>query len=196
MVVIYFTNRYYNPNPIHMKTNILRTGILTLIALFVTSALVMGQNRGSKKARPSPNAAVSQTIGTTMVDVTYGRPGLKGREIESLVPGGTVWRTGANESTVVTFSGDVKVAGKAVEAGSYSLYSIPREYEMTIIVNSKLSWGTQYDESHDVLRVNVPMSDNGAFLERFTIDFDELSDDKAHLNLKWGNYRVAVPIEG
>lgn len=179
----------------YMKTNILKVGILSLIALFASSSLVMGQNRGNKKARPSPNAVISQTIGTTVVDVTYGRPGLKGREIESLVPAGKVWRTGANESTTITFSGDVKIAGKAVSAGTYSLYTIPGEYEMTIIINSKLSWGTQYDESQDVLRVNVPNSNKGAFVEWFTIDFDNLSDSSANMNLKWGVYEVAVPIE-
>jgi len=173
---------------------ILRIGIVSLIALFAASSLAIAQDRAGKKARPSPNAFVSQTIGTTVVSVAYGRPGLKGREIETLVPAGEVWRTGANESTAITFSGDVKVGGKAISAGTYSVYTIPNENEMTIIINSKMSWGTQYDKAQDVARANVPMG-NGDFTERFTIDFDSLSDTKAHMNLSWGEYLVAVPIE-
>ena len=173
---------------------ILRIGIVSLIALFAASSLAVAQDRGGKKARPSPNAAISQTIGTTVVSVTYGRPGLKGRGVEALVPDRRVWRTGANESTVITFSSDVKVGDKAVSAGTYSIYTISGGNEMTIIINSKMSWGTQYDKTQDVARTNVPMG-NGDFTERFTIDFDSPSDTKAHMNLSWGEYLVAVPIE-
>ena len=83
---------------------------LTLTAAaMLASAVAYSQDRGNRRERPSPNAAISQTIGTTEVSITYGRPGLKGREMGSLVPEGKVWRTGANESTAITFSGDVKV---------------------------------------------------------------------------------------
>lgn len=179
-----------------MKKSMFRIGILSLIAFFAASSMAVAQNRGGKKARPSPNASISQTIGTTVVSVTYGRPGLKGRELESLVPdpGKTTWRTGANESTAITFSSDVKVGDKAIKAGTYSIYSIPGEYEMTIIINSKMSWGTAYDETQDVARTSVPVND-GDFVEWFTIGFDSLSGSKANMNLSWGDKRVAVPIE-
>ena len=174
--------------------SILRIGIVSLIALFAASSLAVAQNRGGGKARPSPNATISQTIGTTVVSVTYGRPGLKGRGIETMVPTGKVWRTGANESTAITFSSDVKVGDKAISAGTYSIYTISGEYEMTVIINSKMSWGTQYDETQDVARTNVPVTD-GDFTEWFTIDFDSLSVSKANMNLSWGEYRVVIPIE-
>ncbi|MBT3481143.1 MAG: DUF2911 domain-containing protein [Opitutales bacterium] len=173
---------------------ILRIGIVSLLALFTANTMAVAQNRGGGKARPSPNAAISQTIGTTVVSLTYGRPSLKGRSIENLVPPGKVWRTGANESTAITFSADVKVGDKAISAGTDSLYTIPGESEMTIIINSKMSWGTQYDEAQDVARTNVSMTNTG-FAERFTITFDSLSDTKANMNLHWGEYLVVVPIE-
>lgn len=176
--------------------SILRTGIVSLIILFVANSMAVAQDRGGKKARPSPNASVSQTIGTTVVSVTYGRPGLKGRGIETLAPAGEIWRTGANEVTTITFSGDVKVGDKAIRAGTYSIYTVPNESEMTIILSSKMGWGieTQYDKAQDVARTNVPMSE-GDFVEWFTIDFDSLSASKAHMNLRWGKYSAAVPIE-
>lgn len=170
--------------------------LMTVIAFFAT-AFTYAQERGSDENRASPNASVSQTIGTTVVSITYGRPGLKGRtyfgEDSDLAPVGTVWRTGANESTAITFSDDVTFAGKAVEAGTYSLYTIPGEEEWTIILNNTLSWGTQYDEADDEVRVKITPQEVEES-EWFEISFDELSANKAHMNLHWGDTKVAVPI--
>lgn len=176
-----------------MKTY-LKAGFVSLLVLFATSSILSAQKRGNGKARPSPNAEVSQTIGTTVVSVTYGRPGLKGRTLESMVPEGEVWRTGANESTVITVSDDVMIGDQAIDAGSYSLYTVPQDGNLTIIINSKLSWGTQYDEAMDVARTTVPATRNNPVAEWFTISFDSLSDTSATLNLHWGDAIAAVPI--
>ncbi|HAW80144.1 MAG TPA: hypothetical protein DF712_18130 [Balneola sp.] len=172
---------------------LLKLGALAVFAVLLSSELTFAQERG-KGNRPSPNAAVSQDIGSTTVSITYGRPGLKGRSLATLAKPGQVWRTGANESTVITFSEDVMFGGKEVKAGTYSLYTIPGE-NWTFILNSKLSWGTQYDESQDVVRVPAAVTTEGASsFERFTIYFDTLSDTKAHLNLQWGKTMTAIPI--
>lgn len=169
-----------------------------LSALFLGAALLAvssaySQDRGNGRPRPSPNAAVSQNIGTTVVSITYGRPGLKGRAVGSLVPDGEVWRTGANESTAITFSGDVKVGGESIPAGTYSLYTMPDGDDFYFIINSQLSWGTRYDESQDVKRIKAPLKKAGP-TEWFTIGFDSLSNTKAHLNLSWGNWMASVLI--
>ncbi|MFV1885340.1 MAG: DUF2911 domain-containing protein [Balneola sp.] len=178
-----------------MKT-FLKLGAFVVFALLLTNELTIAQERGGG-VRPSPNAANSQNIGATVVSVTYGRPALKGRtyftEGSQLAPAGKVWRTGANESTVITFSTDVMVGDQEIPAGTYSLYSIPGDEEWTIIINEKLSWGTQYDEAMDVARTTVAVGE-GSNLEFFEIYFDNLSADKAHLNLHWGTTKVAVPI--
>src|SRR5699024_243590 len=95
---------------------------LSIPAILCCAALLLGsftspalaQERGGDEARVSPNASVSQTIGTTVVTIDYGRPGVKDREVfsGSLAPYGEVWRTGANESTAITFSDDVRVQGE------------------------------------------------------------------------------------
>lgn len=174
--------------------SLLKLGALAVFAVLLSSELTVAQERG-KGDRPSPNASVSQDIGSTTVSITYGRPGLKGRSLESLAPAGKWWRTGANESTVITFSDDVMFGGKEVKAGTYSLYTIPGE-NWTFILNSKLSWGTQYDKSQDVIRVPAAVTTGNAAssFERFTIYFDTLSDTKAHLNLQWGKTMTAIPI--
>lgn len=179
-----------------MKKLIQLSFLMLFTAFFVTET-TYAQERGSDEARVSPNASVSQTIGTTVVTVTYGRPALNERtyfgEGSDLAPVGTIWRTGANESTAITFSDNVTFGGEEVEAGTYSLYTVPGEDEWEIILNNKLSWGTQYDEAEDVVRVTAePME--GSDLEWFEIYFNELSETKAHLNIHWGTTRVPVPI--
>ncbi|MDZ7772350.1 MAG: DUF2911 domain-containing protein [Balneolaceae bacterium] len=167
-------------------------GFFTLLLPYTSSA----QERGGGEVRASPNASVSQTIGTTVVSITYGRPGVKGRQVfGGLESWGEVWRTGANESTAITFSGDVTVEGETVEAGTYSLYSIPRENgNWTIILNSQLSWGTQYDASQDVIRVDV-QAEEAPMREWFMIYFRNLSESSAERVLHWENVRVPFTIE-
>src|SRR5680860_208173 len=93
-------------------TNLACTLVLGCAIVAMSFSGSTAQERGNKQARPSPNAAVSQNIGTTVIDITYGRPGVKGREIfGGLQPYGEVWRAGANESTVITFSNDVSIEG-------------------------------------------------------------------------------------
>lgn len=171
---------------------------LAVLAFFFIAETTMAQDRGNDSNRASPNASISQTIGTTEVTVTYGRPALKDRayfgEETPLAPIGSIWRTGANESTAITFSDDVMFGGEKVEAGTYSLYTIPGMKEWTIILNKKLSWGTQYDKAEDVIRITAEPAE-GSNLEWFEIYFNELSDTKAHLNLHWGTTRVPIPIE-
>jgi hypothetical protein len=173
-----------------------RISALSLAVLLATSAFAFGQARGNDKARKSPNAAVSQTIGTTVVDVTYGRPGLRSRPLAQMVPDGKVWRTGANESVAITLSNDVMVGDAAIKAGTYSLYTLPDDEAgtLTIIINSKLSWGTQYDEANDVARTTIKTTMGNPFAEWFAIYFDNLTDTSANMNLHWGARIAAVPI--
>lgn len=169
-----------------------------VLMFFMATESTFAQERGNDSNRASPNASVSQTIGTTEVTITYGRPGLKGRDYfgsdTPLAPIGSIWRTGANESTAITFSDDVMFGGERVEAGTYSLYTIPSSDEWTVILNNKLSWGTQYDEAEDYVRITAEPAE-GSNLEWFEIYFNELSDTKANLNLHWGTVRVPIPIE-
>lgn len=170
---------------------------LCIFVLLLAALPASAQERGNDRARTSPNASVSQTIGTTVVTINYGRPAIKGRsyfdENSELAPLGSVWRTGANEATSVTFSANVNFGGKEVPAGTYSLYTIPAEDEWTVILNNKLSWGTQYDESEDVVRVQAETMESRD-TEWFNIFFSELSDTSANLILHWGNTQVVVPI--
>lgn len=177
----------------------LKNRAFTFIALFSLAMLItipaVAQERTTDRAMASPNAAVSQTIGTTEVSLTYGRPSVNNREIfGDLVPYDEVWRTGANESTAITFSDDVRIEGERVEAGTYSLYTMPGESTWSIIINDKLSWGTQYDMSEDVLRAEVE-AEESYFVEQMMIYFEDITADSGDMVIHWANTRVSVQIE-
>ena len=126
-----------------------------------------------------------------LAKVVYSRPQLNGRTLNSLAPEGKVWRTGANESTEITFYQDATIGGKSVKAGTYTIHTIPGEKEWTIILNSEINtWGAYaYDESKDVARVMAPVSMGDESLEAFSMTF---SNDGT-LYLGWDKLRVAIP---
>lgn len=130
------------------------------------------------------------------IQVNYCRPAVKEREIfGGLVPFGKIWRTGANEATLISFSKDVTVAGKAVPAGKYTLWTIPNERNWTIIINKETGqWGTNYDEAEDLLRVDVAAETTAEKVELFTITTTN-SDTGASLTLAWDKTKVSVPIQ-
>jgi hypothetical protein len=170
--------------------------VLALLALAATP--VLAQERSNEEARASPNAAVSQTIGTTEVRITYGRPSVNDRTIfadDGLVPYGEVWRTGANEATTISFSSDVMIEGESLSAGTYSLYTIPGADSWTIIFNNTANqWGTNYDESNDALRVEVS-PESGGMREMMTFSFRGVTDTAGTCVLHWADTRVPFEIE-
>jgi len=167
---------------------------LTILTVFCITYAGFAQERGNNAPRTSPNASVSQTIGTTEVSITYGRPSVNNRQIfGGLQKFGKVWRTGANESTTITFSGDVMIEGEKIEAGTYSLYTIPGQKEWTIILNSKLSWGTQYDKNEDILRVTVTPAED-QHREQFMIYFENVTAESAECVLHWNKTKVPFTI--
>lgn len=178
-----------------MLTNKIFSIIAAMSLALLMVLPVAAQERSNDSAKASPNASVSQTIGTTQVTLTYGRPSVNERTIfGGLVPYDEVWRTGANESTAITFSDDVLIEGEEVSAGTYSLYTMPSEDSWNIIINDKLSWGTQYDMSEDVLRVEVD-SEESFFVEQMLIYFEDISAESGNMVIHWADTRVEVQIE-
>lgn len=151
-----------------MKT----TSLFTVFFLFIFS---FANAQTASNNRVSPLDTIQTQIEDLKVEITYSRPFLKGREFgKDIVPYGKVWRTGANEATVFEVNQDVLIEGKLLPAGKYSLYTIPDEKETIVIFNKEWNqWGTQYDESKDVLRVIIPTFNAPEPVEQFTIDLDE-----------------------
>ncbi|WP_445664518.1 DUF2911 domain-containing protein [Fodinibius sp. AD559] len=170
-----------------------KISLVALMSLCITTT-ALAQERANDEPRTSPNATVSQTIGTTDITITYGRPAVNDRTIfGDLVPYGEVWRTGANESTALVVSDDVTIEGNKLKAGTYSLYTVPGKDKWTIIINSKLSWGTQYDKSKDILRFTVEPQ-KADFIERLLFYFEDVTQESATVVLHWDNTKVPFTI--
>lgn len=169
-----------------------------LLVFGIAASTLPAQDRDGERARISPNAVVGQTIGTTVVTITYGRPGVRGRVIYGdLVPFDEVWRTGADEATTISFSDDVLLEGELVEAGTYSLFTIPRENgEWTIILNNVADqWGAYgYDAGEDVVRVDVP-AEEVPHMEQMMFYFEEVQEGSGTVVLHWDTTRISFRIE-
>ena len=161
------------------------------LALFTTNTVSAQQD---KSKRASPPAVVTETLssGATLT-IDYSQPSVKGRTIgKEIAPYGQVWRTGANEATVFEVSKDVKVEGKALAAGKYSLYSIPGEKEWTIIINK--TWkqsGTQYSEAEDAIRFKVKPGKANAFTEKMTFTVAKTGK----VVLAWGDVLIVFNVK-
>lgn len=158
--------------------------------LMLATALAFGALAQEKKMA-SPPAMAEGTIDGVKVKIDYHQPSAKGRKIMGgLVPFGDVWRTGANETTTIDFSGPVKIEGKDLAKGKYGLYTVPGENEWSIIINKTIKWGAyDYKEGDDVLRVKVKPSKSASFTETFNIS---VSNDE--VVLKWENTQVSFKI--
>ena len=146
----------------------------------------------------SPRQKVEQQFSMSKITIDYGRPGVKGRKIfGELVPFGQVWRAGANEATRITFGQEVLFGGQKVKKGTYALYIVPQEKEWKIILNRGVNnWGAYtYDAKEDVATTTVPVKMMNEKMERFTINFEDITDEKLNLVFEWDKTRADVPVE-
>jgi len=145
--------------------------------------------------KASPRASVSQTLGMTDITITYDRPAVAGREIwGKLVPYDSVWRAGANENTVITFSSPVQVGGKVVAAGRYGLHMVPTARDWTVILSRQANaWGSfSYNPAEDVVRLAAAPGP-GEFWERLGYTL-EPGTDSAVATLRWEKLMVPFTI--
>lgn len=146
-----------------------------------------------------PAKAVKVKVGDTatpLIKVLYSRPSVKGRTIfGSLQPFGKVWRIGANESTEIRFFKPVVFGGKAIVAGTYTLFAVPEKDHWEIILNEDTdTWGTYaYDQTKDIIRFNVPVKPLQTFVEALTIAFTP-QPAGANLVIAWDKTSVEVPV--
>jgi hypothetical protein len=168
----------------------------TAALIFAATALA-AQAPALVLPQASPEAELRQKVGLTDIQVTYHRPAVNGRKVwGGLVPYGQVWRAGANENTVVTFSTPVHVGATTLPAGSYGLHMLPTEGQWTVIFSSQSkAWGSfSYDAKEDVARLGVtPVPTEST--DRLDYTFDDPSDHAVTLSLRWEKLRVPIPIE-
>jgi hypothetical protein len=168
----------------------------SLILLFILSVSI-NLNAQVKLPAPSSTQTIIQEFGLGKITLVYARPNVKGRKIfGGMEPMDKVWRTGANAATIITFTEPVKIEGQDLPAGEYGLFSIPNAKEWTIIFNKTANqWGAYtYNQKDDVLRVKVKTNVLKDKVETLTMQFVNVTESKAQLQLMWENTAFAVNL--
>ncbi|MGB2624172.1 MAG: DUF2911 domain-containing protein [Candidatus Acidiferrum sp.] len=176
------------------KRMAMMAGICLGFGLLATQA----QGQADKSKRPSPPAqATCELGGGGTITVDYSSPRAKGRTIfGGLVPYGQAWRAGANEATTFVTTENLKVGGKEVPAGSYTIFTIPEEHRWTLIISKKTGeWGIPYPgEKFDFVRTEMSVSSVPEHVEDFTISFAKHGEG-CRMEMTWEKTRASVTIE-
>ncbi|TXE14934.1 DUF2911 domain-containing protein [Seonamhaeicola algicola] len=170
-----------------------------LVLLFVAFATLTAVNAQVETPQPSPSATLKQKVGLTDVTIEYSRPGVKGRTIfGGLEPWGTIWRTGANKNTTITFSDDVTFAGQNVKAGTYAIFTklnSAKQWDIMLYADTN-NWGTpqNWDDSKVVATAKTEVHEVPFNVETMAIDINNIKNDSAVLEIIWEKSYAAVPF--
>jgi hypothetical protein len=166
----------------------------------IVAALLIVSSHGQQlnTPQPSPNSSVKQSFALSNIEISYSRPGVRGRKIfGDLVPYGKVWRTGANNATTVTFGEEVTVGNTKVPAGKYGLLTIPDASSWTIILSKQtnVTSPSDYKQDQDVVRVKADVIPMPFSIETFTISVDYVKANSCVIGILWDNVYVGLPVK-
>jgi hypothetical protein len=168
-----------------------------ILNLFLFSIICCLHAQQLRTPAPSSTQTVKQEFALSNVEISYSRPGVKGREIfGKLVPYGKVWRTGANNATTITFGDDVLINGTKVPAGKYGLLTIPDQNQWTIIITKQLdvTQPAAYKQDQDVVRFNAKPEELPFSIENFTIMCNDVTSTSMNVDLVWDKTLVTLPV--
>lgn len=175
----------------------------SILSLFLAGVSLMAFGQ-IKTPSPSPAGSVSTTVGLTDVKIDYSRPRVKGRKIFGegagfLLPYGTIWRSGANNGTFISFSDDVTVEGNKVPAGKYLIYTWPGASEWTVSLYKDINLGgdtEHYDKAQELINFKVKSEKLAEKVETLTYNIGDIADDSksAKVQLAWENTSVKFSV--
>lgn len=176
-----------------------KAAILSLFCVIcLNCCIAAAQELKLKIPAASSGQKIEQEFALGTISVNYYRPNTKGRKIfGGIEPYGTVWRTGANNATVVTVTDTVSIEGHLLAPGAYSLFSIPGVKEWTIIFNKSADqWGAySYDQKQDVLRFKIKPLQLATKVETMTIQFADVQQDDCLLQIMWENTGLNIHLK-
>jgi len=171
-----------------------------LIGFTAVSILTADVKAQVRMPAPSTTQTIIQEFGMGKIELTYSRPGIKGRQLfgekSELAPLGRPWRTGANAATSIRFSDPVTIGGKALDTGRYVIYTIPGNSQWDVVFSKGTAYPGQdgFKQSDDVVHVKAAAGTMNVNLETFTILFNDVKNESCNLVFAWGNTAVSVPI--
>jgi hypothetical protein len=183
----------------------MRNAMKKITSTLIVAAVVLGALPllAQPKPRISPQATVTADIDGNNLKIVYSRPYSKDpktgeiRKIwGKLVPYGKVWRTGANEATLLTTAQPIVLGGTEIPAGTYSVYTLPLEEGASkLIINKQTGqWGTQYDEKQDLTRVDLKKGTLDKTVDQFTMAIEKEASGGGVIKLMWENTQFSVPF--
>src|SRR2546423_14355731 len=176
-----------------------RSFLILSVSLFAASLAI-----AQEKPRVSPHETVTADIDGNTVTIVYGRPYTKDpksgapRKIwGELVPFGKVWRTGADEATLLTTKQPLDIGGTSVPAGTYSLYTQPEANgSAKLIINKQTGqWGTKFDEKPDLARIEMTKMAFDKPVDQFTMSIEKNPAGGGTLKLTWENTQYSVSLK-
>jgi hypothetical protein len=150
-----------------------------------------------KTPAPSPTQSIKQDFALSTIEISYSRPGVKGRKIfGDLVPFGSVWRTGANSATTIVFGDTVIINKTKVAPGKYGLLTIPDRKKWTFIISKQtdVTNPADYKQDQDLVRANADAESIDDPVESFTINIVNIKPTSCELQLVWDKTSVSLPI--
>jgi hypothetical protein len=174
---------------------------LTIAAILVSALPLMAQQK-----RISPHETISAVIDGNRVTIVYGRPYTKkpgtseNRKIwGGLVPYGKVWRTGADEATLLITQNPIVFGETTIPAGAYTLWTLPNEDGTAkLIVNKQIGqWGegaTVYDEKQDVARIDLKKEVLDAPVDQLTMAVGKNPSGGGLVKMSWENAQFSAPF--
>lgn len=150
-----------------------------------------------KTPAPSPSQTIKQDFALSSIELSYSRPGIKGRKLYTdIAPAGKVWRTGANSATTLTFGDDVTIGNVKIPAGKYGLLSIPDTKNWILIISKQtdVTSPAAYKEDMDMVRIITKVVKTKTAAETFTMQFANIKPNSCELHLMWDKSTVILPI--
>ncbi len=169
---------------------------ILLAGLFLSASIL--SEAQLKTPAPSPVQNLRQDFGLGTIELSYSRPGVRGRKVYGdLLPYGQVWRTGANSATTISFTDEVIVGGKKVPAGKYGLLTIPGAKQWIVILTKQtnVTSPADYNAEQDVVRVNVSTTKSKTATETFTLSIQDIKPTSCNLVMSWEKRSFSLPIQ-
>ena len=176
-----------------MKKTFLVIALLFFSGIFLKQAKAQDFKGLDKSPMDLASYPDNYRISDKVIKIVYSRPQLKGRSLANLAKFGKKWRTGANEATEITFFKDVNFGGTPVKSGTYTMYTIPGETNLTVVLSSQLNvWGVYFHkDENDVAKVTIPVKKSDEIIDIFSIVIDK--DMTIHMG--WGDVILSIPVQ-
>lgn len=177
--------------------------LLPLAFLTSTVLFAAAPPLAAQEERISPHETISTVIDGNRVTVVYGRPHTKDPKTGAprkiwggLVPYGKVWRTGADEATLLITQKAIVLGGTAVPAGAYTLFTLPQaDGSAALILNRQFGqWGEEYDQSQDFARIDLTRDTLPSPVDQFTMAIEKKPDSGGILKMRWESTEFTVPF--